>query len=171
MEVSIGFTVETTVELRESEVVKLDFRKLNRLRLLKARSLAARLTHEGRVLEGAELAGERVIVEKIDCADESAYDRSWRVGRTRPCDGQSLEVAECSHPCQGVSPTCPVDGRTPGVRLTCSCVEQSPEGIGSRLLEGTSSADPAEYKTDVRGTEAVCWKGPHPLILRNTKRT
>jgi hypothetical protein len=58
MEVSIGFTVEITVELRESEVVKLDFRKLNPLGLLKARRLAARLAHEGRVLGGAELAGE-----------------------------------------------------------------------------------------------------------------
>jgi hypothetical protein len=38
--------------------VKLDFRKLNPLGLLKARRLAARPAHEGRVLGGSELAGE-----------------------------------------------------------------------------------------------------------------
>jgi hypothetical protein len=77
------------------------------------------------------------------------------VRQTSPCVGQSPKVAECSHAGEAMSPTCPVDGRTPRVRPTCSCVEQSPEGNGSRLLEGTSSADPAEYKMDKRGTPLV----------------
>jgi ribonuclease HI len=245
----------------KERLVKLDFRKLNRLRLLKARRLAARLAHEGTVLEGAEPAQERTVVdgaeparermaveglttpcsvcgrtgvdEKLDHVDESSYDRSWRVRRTRPCDGQSPWVAEASHnrelvshtrSCVEQSPkvketsrkgestsqTCPVDGQSPWlnqttpcvgqgsvvpcvgpwhvrpkldsaprVKHTSSCVEQSRRveqtcscvgqslwvrhttpmcwkslvgNLGACEPVRTPSADPADYKTDERGT-------------------
>jgi hypothetical protein len=58
-----------------------------------------------KVVGGAEPARERMAAEelttpcsgcgrmgadeKLDHVDESSYDRSWRVRRTRPCDGQS----------------------------------------------------------------------------------